>query len=120
MRSKKRLKTQGGEEKESELVPTPIATPLQKNPIKKSDKGKQPKNQEKEKEKQQANASQIKHNDPNMLEKIVIVSDQIADSKRNQEEPEKLTKQNQTFSLPKELEKVKIQIPLLELVKKPG
>ena len=40
LRSKKRLRTQDDEEKESKLVPTPMVTPLQKNPIKKSDKGK--------------------------------------------------------------------------------
>ena len=97
-----------------------MVTPLQKNQIKKSDKGKKPMNQDKEKEKQQADASQIKHNDPNMLENIVTVSDQTENSNRNQEEPEKLTKQNQTFSLLKELEKVKIQVPLLELVKTLG
>ena len=49
MRSKKRLRTQDDEEKELKSVPTPMATPLEKNQIKKSDKGKKPMNQEKEK-----------------------------------------------------------------------
>ena len=47
LRSKNRLRTQDDEEEES--VPTPMATPLQKNQIKKLDKGRQPMNQEKEK-----------------------------------------------------------------------
>ena len=36
------------------------------------------------------------------------------------EEPENIVKQNQAFSLSRELEKVKIQVPLLELAKTPG
>lgn len=54
------------------------------------------------------------------MEKIVTIPDQHANSIKNQEEPENLTKQNQTFILSKELEKVKIEVPLLELVKTPG
>ena len=54
------------------------------------------------------------------MENIVTIPDQNVNSNKNQEEPKKLTKQNQTFSLSKELEKVKIQVPLLELVKTPG
>ena len=78
-----------------------MVIPLQNHSIKKSDKEKQPMNQEKEKEKQQVEAPQIKSNDPKILEKIFTIPDQHANSTKNQEEPEKLTKQNQTFSLSK-------------------
>ena len=88
------MRAQDDEGEESESVPNSMATPLQKNPIKKPDKGKQPMNQEKEKEKQQAEAPQIKSNDPNILEKIVTIPDQHANSNKNQEESEKLTKKN--------------------------
>lgn len=40
LRSKKRLRTQDDEVKESESLPTPMPTPLQKDQIKKLDKGK--------------------------------------------------------------------------------
>ena len=73
-----------------------------------------------QKGKQQAETSQTKDKDSNILEKVVTVSNQNLNSKKDQEEPEKLTKSNQTFSLSKELEKVKIQVPLLELIKTPG
>ena len=71
-------------------------------------------------EKQQVEASQNKSIDSNILEKIVIVPKKNSNSNKNQEEPEKIIKQNQNFSLSKELEKIKIQVPLLELAKTPG
>jgi len=77
-------------------------------------------NQEKQKGKQQVETSQTRTSDPNILEKVVTISDKNLNSNRNQEEPEKLTRQNQTFILSKELEKVKIQLPLLELIKTPS
>ena len=73
-----------------------------------------------QKGKQQAETSQTKDKDSNILEKVVTVSNQNLNSKKDQEEPEKLARSNQTFSLSKELEKVKIQVPLLELIKTPG
>ena len=48
------------------------------------------------------------------------MSDQIANPNKNKEEPENMVKQNQTFSLSKELQKIKIQVPLLELAKTLG
>ena len=77
-------------------------------------------NEEKEKEKKQSEASQTKVRDSNILEKVVTVSNQNSNSKNDQEEPKNLTRSNQNFSLLKELEKVKIQVPLLELIKTPG
>ena len=74
----------------------------------------------KEKEKQQAEASQNKSNDSNILEKIVTVPEQHANPNKNQEKYENFTKQSQSFNLSRELEKVKIQVPLLELAKTPG
>lgn len=54
------------------------------------------------------------------MEKIFTVPNQNAYPNKNQEEPEKINKQNQTFCLSKELEKIKIQVPLLDLAKTPG
>ena len=53
------------------------------------------------------------------MERIVLVPKQAANSRKSEEEPEKNVKQTHAFSLTKELEKVKIRVPLLELVKIP-
>ena len=64
-------------------------------------------------EKQHDETSQNKTIDTNNLEKVVTVPEKISKSSRNQKEPKNIFKQKQAFSLSKEIEKVKIQVPLL-------
>ena len=93
---------QDDEEQKQESIPSPMATRKPKNSVKKSDKGKQPMNPVSGTEKHQAKTSQNKPIDTNNLEKVVTLPEQIANPSRNQE-PKKIFKQNQAFSLSKEL-----------------
>ena len=53
------------------------------------------------------------------MERVVPVPKKVENYRKSEEEPEKNVKQTHAFSLTKELEKVKIQVPLLELAKIP-
>eukprot|EP00253_Pinus_taeda_P002724 PITA_02724 len=53
------------------------------------------------------------------LEKLVSIPQEISVMKRGEDENERNTKQGHVFSLTKELEKIRIQVPLTELVKTP-
>ena len=80
--------------------------------------GKQPVNLLNRTNVQQGESSQNKSIDTNILERVVPVPKQAANSRKCEEEPEKNVKQTHAFNLTKELEKVKIQVPLIELAKK--
>ena len=56
---------------------------------------------------QQAESSQNKLVDTNILETVVLIPEQAVDPRKSEEEPEKVVKQTHAFSLEKELEKVK-------------
>ena len=68
---------------------------------------------------QHGESSQNQSVDTNILERVVLVPEQAVNSRKSEEEPEKNVKQTHAFSLKKELEIVKIQVPLLELAKIP-
>ena len=53
------------------------------------------------------------------MEKLVSIPHIILVMKKGEEENEKIAKQGHLFSLTKELEKVRIQVPLTELAKTP-
>ena len=57
---------------------------------------------------QQGEPSQSKSIDTNIFERVVLVPEQVTNSRKSEEEPEKNVKQTHAFSLKKELEKVKI------------
>ena len=69
---------------------------------------------------QHVESSQNKLVDTNILERVVPVPEQATNSRKSEEEPEKNIQQIHSFNLTKELEKVKIQVPLLELAKIPA
>ena len=51
------------------------------------------------------------------LERIVSIPQEISVMKKSEDENERNTKQVHVFSITKELEKIRIQVPLIELVK---
>ena len=53
------------------------------------------------------------------MEKLVSIPQVISVMKKGEDENEKNAKQGHLFSLTKELEKVKIQVPLTEVTKTP-
>jgi len=54
------------------------------------------------------------------LEKLVSIPREISVMKKNEDENERKTKQSHVFSFTKELEKIRTQVPLIELVKTPA
>ena len=120
LRSRKRSRVQENEGEQQGSIPPPMATPQQKDPVKQASNGKKPTNSLKRTNVQQAESSQDKSVDTNILERVVPVPEQAVDSRKSEEEPEKVVKQTHAFSLEKQLEKVKIQVPLLELAKIPA
>lgn len=69
---------------------------------------------------QQVESPQSKSVDNNILEMVVPIPEQVSNPIIIEEEPKKNLKHIQAFSLSKELEKVKIQVPLLKLSKTLG
>ena len=69
---------------------------------------------------QQGESSQNKSVDNNILDRVVPVPEQEENYRKCEEEPENNVKQTHAFNLTKELEKDKIQVPLLELAKIPA
>ena len=120
LRSRKRSRVQDNEGEQQGSIPPPMATPQQKDPVKQVSKGKQPVNSLNRTNVQQAESSQNKSVDTDILERVVPVPEQVENSRKSEEEPENNVKKTHAFSLEKELEKVKIQVPLLELAKIPA
>jgi len=66
---------------------------------------------------QQGESSQNKSLDTNILDRVVYEHEQGENSRKSEQEPENNIKKTHAFNLTKELEKVIIQVPLLELAK---
>ena len=108
LRSRKRSRVQDNEGEQQDSIPPPMATPLQKDPTKQVSNKKQPVNSLNRTNVQQGESSQNKSIDTNILERVVPVPKQVANSRKSEEKPKKNVKQTHAFNLKKELEKVKI------------
>ena len=77
LRSRKRSRVQYNEFEQQGFIPPPMPTPKQKDPVKQVSKGKQLVNSLNRTNVQQAESSQNKSVDTNILERVVLVPEQV-------------------------------------------
>lgn len=118
LRSRKRSRSQEQEGEQQVPTPLPKATPQEPQLAKQVNKGKKQQNTTSKSQILQGESSQDK-SEKIPLGKLVSIPQDISVIKRGEDENEKNTKQGHVFSLTKELKKIRIQVPLTELVKTP-
>ena len=111
LRLRKRSRNQENESEQQVSTSSPKATPQESQPAKQVNKGKQQQNANGKTQILQGESSQDQ-TEKIPFEKLVSIPQVIPVMKKGEDENERTIKQGHLFSLTKELEKVKIQVPL--------
>lgn len=118
LRSRKRSRNQENESEQQVSNSSPKATPQESHSLGQANKGKQEQNENGKTQILQGESFQDQTRKI-PLEKVVWIPQVITVMKKGEEENERIAKQGHLFSLTKEFEKVRIQVPLVELTKIP-